>query len=76
MNQSEIIRAVMKEKGYTYAALAKKLGYDNPSMISGKLLRGNGMRTDWFLRMLNAMDCDIIIKDRIGSKKTWLFDEE
>lgn len=76
MNQNDIVRAVMSEKGYTYAALAKKLGYDNPSIISGKLLRDNGMRTDWFVRILNAMDCDIIVRDRIGSKKRWILDEK
>ena len=71
MNVSELIKAVMAEKGYSNATLAKKLGCSTPSFVSEKLRRENGMRTDWFVKMLNAMDCEIIIKDTIGTKKTW-----
>lgn len=71
MNASELIKVVMAEKGYSNATLAKKLGCSTPSFVSEKLRRENGMRTDWFAKMLNAMDCEIIIKDTIGTKKTW-----
>ena len=71
MNASELVKAVMAEKGYSNATLAKKLSYSTPSFVSEKLRRENGMRTDWFVKMLNAMDCEIIIKDTIGTKKTW-----
>lgn len=71
MNASELVKAVMKEKGYSCATLSKKLGGSTPSFVSEKLRRENGMRTDWFIKMLNAMDCEIIIKDTIGAKKAW-----
>lgn len=76
MNASELVKAVMKEKGYSYATLSKKLGCSTPSFVSEKLRRENGMRTDWFIKMLNAMDCEIIIKDTIGAKKVWKLSSE
>lgn len=72
MDAAELIKAVMAEKGYSSATLAKKLGCSTPSFVSEKLRRENGMRTDWFIKMLEAMDCEIIIKDSIGTKKTWV----
>lgn len=76
MNASELIKAIMAEKGYSNATLAKKLGYSTPSFVSEKLRRENGMRTDWFIKILNAMDCEIIIKDKIGTKKSWILSDE
>ena len=76
MTAAELIRAIMTEKGYSNAALAKKLGCSTPSFISEKLRRENGMRTDWFIKILNAMDCEIIIKDKIGTKKSWILSDE
>ena len=72
MNASELVKAVMAEKGCSCATLAKKLGCSTPSFVSEKLRRENGMRTDWFVKMLNAMDCEIIVKDSMGNKKTWI----
>lgn len=76
MNASELVKAVMTEKGCSCATLAKKLGYSTPSFVSEKLRRENGMRTDWFVKMLNAMDCEIIIKDTMGNKKSWTLTNE
>ena len=76
MNASELIKAIMAEKGYSNATLAKKLGYSTPSFVSEKLRRENGMRTDWFIKILNAMDCEIIIRDKIGTKKSWILSDE
>lgn len=76
MNACELVKAVMKEKGYSNATLAKKLGCSTPSFVSEKLRRENGMRTDWFVKMINAMDCEIVIKDTIGAKKTWMLSND
>lgn len=76
MNASELVKAVMSEKGCSAATLANKLGYSTASFVSEKLRRENGMRTDWFVKMLNAMDCEIIIKDTMGKKKTWILSNE
>lgn len=76
MNATDLIKDIMKEKGWTCATLAKKLGYSSGSFISEKLRRENGMRTDWFIKILNAMDCEIIVKDTIGTKKQRILDNE
>jgi hypothetical protein len=75
MNATELIKAVMAEKGYSAAALAKELGCSTPSFITEKLRRKNGMRTDWLVKMLGAMKCEIIVRDTIGQKKKWVLDD-
>lgn len=57
MNTSEIIRTMMKEKGYTYRSLAEKLGYSTPSAISQRLK--TNITVEVFLRFLEAMDCEL-----------------
>lgn len=58
----------MAEKGCSCATLAKKLRYSTPSFVSKELRRENGMRTDWFVNTLNAMNCEIIVWDSMEIK--------
>lgn len=76
MNATDVVKEVMKAKGYSCATLAKKMGYSTPSYVSERLRRPNGMRSDLLVAMLNAMDCDIIVKDRIGEKQKWVIEND
>ena len=76
MGPEEIVRDVMHAKGFSYAKLADKLGYATASVVSDQLRRKNGMRTDNFVKMLEAMDCEIVVKDKIGKKQSWKVDNE
>ncbi len=71
MTASELIKAVMKEKGYSNQKLASDMGYNTASYVSEKLRRKNGLRVDWFVKMLNEMNCEIIVRDTIGNKNQW-----
>lgn len=74
MTASDIVKAIMKEKGFSYAALGAKIG-STPSTLSDCLNRRvTSMRVDSLLEMLTAMDCEIIIKDKIGKKATYVLD--
>lgn len=72
MTASELIKAVMKEKGYSNQKLASDMGYSTASYVSEKLRRKKGLRVDWFVKMLNEMNCEIIVRDTIGNKNQWI----
>ena len=76
MTPEDVIKAVMKEKGYSYATLAEKMGHSNASYISERLRRKTTLRTDRFIEILEAMDCEIVVKDKIGKKQSWKVDNE
>lgn len=71
MKPNETIKEIMKFRGYSNQSLAKKLGKSTASAISNPLSRENGMRTDTFLEMVKAMDCEVIIKSTLKDKTEW-----
>jgi hypothetical protein len=42
--------------------LAKKLGYKTQSGVGNALSRENGMRVDVFVKMMNAMGYDVVVR--------------
>lgn len=62
MKSNEAIRAVMSSDGITQANLAAKLGYKTQSGVGNALSRENGMRVDVFVKMMNAMGYDVIVR--------------
>ncbi len=71
MKPNEIVKAIMKQRGYSNAALAAKLGKSTASAVSNPLSRENGMRTDTLMEMLEAMDCELIIRSKLKDKLEW-----
>ena len=75
MNEKEIVKEVMAMRGWSQATLAKEAGFKQQANITGLLNRGeNGMRIDKLAKMLNAMGCEIVIRDKMGSGKEWMVD--
>lgn len=72
MDEKEIIKAAMLARGYNQEMVAKKVGYKRQSNIS-EILRSSHMRMDNFFKILDALDFDIIVKDRNGknSDNVW-----
>lgn len=64
MNIENIIREIITKKGYTQKSLANKLGYEHASGVSEKLRRKGGMRLDTFVKILNAMECEVVIRSK------------
>ena len=71
MREREIINEIMRKRNFTYATLSDKCGYSTASGISNKLSRPNGMRLDTFLKMLNALDCELVIRSKLTDKSEW-----
>ena len=62
MKSNEVVRSVMTADGITQANLAAKLGYKTQSGVGNALSRENGMRVDVFVKMMNAMGYDVVVR--------------
>ena len=62
MKSNEVVRAVMSADGITQMELANKLGYKTQSGVGNALSRENGMRVDVFIKMMNAMGYDVVVR--------------
>lgn len=68
MNEKEILRQAMKVRGMTQAMLADAAGYRSQTNIS-EILRGQTLKTQTLVRLLDAMGFDLVVKDRNGSNR-------
>ena len=71
MNEIQIVKALMKVKGVSGAVLAEKLGYKTPSAVTNRL-QSKTMTVEVLVNLLEAMDCELIIKNKVGGKETFV----
>lgn len=71
MKPNEIIKDIMKLRGFSNQSLATKLGKSTASAVSTKLSREKGMRMDTFIEMIEAMDCEVVVKSKLADRKQW-----
>lgn len=67
MKAKDIIYKAMKTRNYTQSTLAEVAGFKRVSNVS-EILRSQNMRIDNFVKLLNAMGYDVIVK---GEKEKW-----
>lgn len=75
MNEIEIVKALMKAKGVSGAVLAEKLGYKTPSAVTNRL-QSKTMTVEVLINLLAAMDCELVIKNKVGGKETFVVENE
>ena len=73
MTIKEVIRSIMDSRGFSNSTLAEKMGYKTPTGISERL-RGN-MRVDVLLKMLDSMDCELVVRSKLADKSQWVISE-
>lgn len=77
MTDKEAIRAIMKDRGWSQLRLAKEMGYKGQSNISSLLdTKKKSMVTDKLQALVSVMGCELVIRDKMGSKKEWVIDME
>ena len=75
MTEKDVVREVMAMRGWSQSKLATEAGFKSQSNITGLLNNNqNGIRFDKLFDMLNAMGCEIVVRDKMGSKKEWVID--
>ena len=73
MNEIQIVKDLMRTKGVSGAVLAEKMGFSTPSAVTNRL-QSKTMTVEVLLRLLDAMDCELIIKNKVGDKETYVVD--
>ena len=75
MTEKDVVRKVMKLRGWSQPMLAKEAGFKSQSNITGLLNNNqNGIRMDNLFKMLDAMGFQIIVRDKMGSGKEFVID--
>jgi DNA-binding Xre family transcriptional regulator len=75
MTEKEIVREVMALRKWSQSELAAEAGFKSQSNITGLLNNNkNGIRIDNLVKMLNAMGCEVVVRDKMGSGKEWTVD--
>lgn len=74
-NEIDVVKKLMEIKGMSNATLAKKMGYNTPSGVSNRL-QSKTMTVEMLIKMLDAMDCELIIKNNTNGKETFVVTNE
>ena len=75
MTEIEIVKTLLKSKKMTHALLADKLGMATPSGVSNRL-QGKSMTVEVLVKMLDAMDCELVIRNKVGDKESYTVQNE
>ena len=71
VNAKEIVKEIITMRGWSQSKLAVESGFKRQSNITGILNRGTSLRVDNLIQMVEAMGCELVIRDKMGSKKEW-----
>ena len=75
MNEIEIVKTLMKAKGFSGAKLADKMNFKTASAVTNRL-QGKTMTVEKLIELLAAMDCELVIKNTVGDKEVFVVDNE
>lgn len=76
MTEKDVVRELMALRGWSQSKLASEAGFKSQSNITGLLNNNkNGIRIDNLFKILDAMGCEIVVRDKMGSKKEWVIDQ-
>ena len=71
MKAKEIIKTAMAADKITQKELAEAVGLKSQQAIGNLLLRENGMRLDGFLKMLDVMGYEVVVRKKLGASDEW-----
>ena len=75
MNEIEIVKEMMKTKKASGAVLANKMGFNTPSAVTNRL-QGKTMTVEVLIKLLDALDCELVIRHKMGDKESFIVDNE
>ena len=75
MNEIAIIKTLMKIKGASGATLAEKMSFKTASAVTNRL-QSKTMTVEVLVNLLAAMDCELVIRHKMGSKETFVVTNE
>ncbi len=75
MNEIEIIKNMMKIKKASGAVLAEKMGFKTASGVTNRL-QSKTMTVEVLIKILEALDCELVIRHKMGDKESFVVDNE
>lgn len=72
----EAIESCIAKRGMNKSKLAEKMGMKRPQVLVNQMSRKNGMRTDTFLEIAEALGYDVVLKDKISGEEIVVTAEE
>ena len=75
MNEIEIVKTMMKTKKASGAVLAEKMGFKTASAVTNRL-QSKTMTVEVLIKLLDAMDCELVIRNKVGDKESFVVDNE
>lgn len=74
MTAKEIVREIMKTRGYTLELLREKLGYSGVTAVANRLnsKTTKDMSVDTLVKFTAAMDCEVVIRSKKTDKQEWV----
>lgn len=71
MKAKDIIKKAMETDKITQKELAEAIGLKSQQAIGNLLVRENGMRLDGFLKMLDVMGYEVVVRKKLGETEEW-----
>lgn len=75
MNEIEIVKTMMKTKKASGAVLAEKMGFKTASAVTNRL-QSRTMTVEKLIDILDALDCELVIRHKMGDKESFVVDNE
>ena len=74
MKAKEIIKQAMYNDKITQKELAQAIGLKSQQAVGNLLLREHGLRLDPFLKMLDVMGYEVVVRKKLGVSEEWKVD--
>ena len=72
MKSQEILKTAMENEKVTQKAMADAMGLKSPQAIGNIIYRENSVRVNSFVKMLNLMGYEVVVrKAGIGEREEW-----
>ena len=74
LKAKEIIKTAMSADKITQKELAQAVGLKSQQAVGNLLIRENGMRLEGFLKMLDVMGYEVVVRKKLGESEEWKVD--
>lgn len=74
MKAQEVITNAMKSGSVTQKELATALGFKSQQAIGNIVTRNQGVKVDIFVKALEAMGYEVVVRKKIGKSEEWKVD--
>lgn len=75
MKSNEVIKEVMASEGVTQKALATAMGLKSAQAVGNILYRDSSVRVSSFVKMLDIMGYEVVVRKKIGKSDEWTVSE-